>query len=277
MYENIKRAIEPVISGYGFEVARSDREGIQIFWSLYTQGSGVSFNGKLVDPKCLIKQMHDDGQLDLAARLGPMFAEENISVKVTQNDRSYTHGGTMDIEVLGPFNDPSDGDHEADAQAIEAMRKSLKEMLFTIDKECYRLIESFDMLSCQESGEMLWEFETPRFRVEITTLADKSGELINEYLACLDPDEALEEMKRVAQNSREFTAVNVSVSIFLRDDDEDAEGEWIRMFRRKVDGGIYRKAEAPAFARRFFDDARKLIRKIRSINQTLNPAQKEAA
>lgn len=271
MYANIKSALAHLISTFGFTVDSTGKDGPSVWWGLYSQGSGMAFDGKLVDPAELFRRMHSNEMLETVAHLGPLLANGDLVVRVKQGSGTYCHGGTMDIEFDGPHT--GSGDDEKDADAIERMRKELRDMLHTMSDTARNLLENYFLLTCHDD-EALWSFETRNFRVEIIHVKDQDSDSLEWHLDGFEPEERLEEMKRLTAKYGQYRAGSIK-AVISRISEDDDEGQV--MHEQEVVGCLYETARSRQYALQHKDLVHEGIQQIRSFFNSLKPRLKEAA
>lgn len=240
MYDNIKAALDYLISTYGLHVLPSG-DGKRIYWSLYSQGSGVAFDARVSDWKLVWKHMLAEGRLDSAARLSGAVDDDELNLTIRHTDNRYTHSRSMDVEVDGPRNSE---DEEADAAAVTELVKSVKEIVESASDACHDLLSNYLLLSTD--GKEVLAHETKHFRVVVRQIADDGDETLDWELEGLTGQEAVERMTELTRNAGEYQAGSIEVRVYHRVDVDD---DWEEVADSTYSAFPYRTTEAYALLR----------------------------
>ncbi|OGU24349.1 MAG: hypothetical protein A2580_09145 [Hydrogenophilales bacterium RIFOXYD1_FULL_62_11] len=249
--QNIKRALAQLIRTFGIEVSSDDR-GLKLYWGLFTQGSGVNFEGGLGDFRPVIQKMRANGGLKDAVRIRQLIDDGEITVKIKITDHRYTHENTMDVEIDGPH---SIDDAET-LEVIERFRGALEELKCKASCEAHSLIHDYVLLSVSED-EVMRTYTTARFMVDLIRAADTDCEALDWNLEGLEDDEIVDCL-RSSLDSSKYVACNFKVVISER---EDADSDdWEEVYTEFIGGGLYEHSDVKGELR---DLARNAIYELR--------------
>lgn len=205
----LTRLMMYLVSTYGLEVIK-DRDGRPVlYWSLYTQGSGVSFSAKIDRYEPIIKRMHGEGDLAKAATVKALIDASKVAFRVSYDGSRYTHAETMDVEVLGPYEDSD----EATIEAIQCFSQAVAQQKNEASKDAENLLSDLFLLSPSDT-QTHREFRTKQYLVELLMKPVPSEEM-DELVCSGDFEEDLEDLRRYTQNHQEYVAFIPAVRVHL--------------------------------------------------------------
>lgn len=232
---NVKHALAALVRRFGFQVTTNIRDGLEMYWGLYTQGSGVCFRASIGCYKPMVEAMRTKGELDTAATLVDLIENHGLKASVTVSRGNYTHAQMMDIETEGPTTDQDNWDYVN--RCIEQMRETLTELKDAASQSAYRLIEDYDMLRVSQPIE-LRTITTRHYRVEVKLVPNEDWDEhpLNWELEGMSADDAIEVMRQVTAVWRQYQAGDLRATVYYREEPEF--DSWDEVTEFTLGGGV---------------------------------------
>lgn len=208
----VRRALALLIQNYGLEVKSDSNGAMQLWWSLYTQGSGVCFDAELTDFRPVRDALFAEGQLDVAVSAKDLIDNHGLEITVRRTDQRYTHARTMDIETSGPTSERVDV--AADALVVEDVRETVMDLVEKASREAESLLEDFYMIHV-DTKEQVATYTSGKVRVEIV-IEPTQPECLDWVLDGGDDADALEAMRYLAATRRDQAFGELKATVFVR-------------------------------------------------------------